>query len=204
MRPHLLAAALAIAVTPALAQLAPTPPQTEGPYYPSRVKPAETDNDLTRIGNGQPAKGDVVRIAGTVVDPAGAPIASAKVEIWQTDSQGIYLHPGDPNTARRDPNFQFYGIATTDAAGAFTFRTIAPARYPGRARHIHAKITPPGGATLTTQFYFKGDGDLDRDGIARSLGKALADVTLDPVKAAGADEATATVRVVIRKPARAG
>lgn len=176
-----------------------TPAQTEGPYYP-REKPADIDADLTRIGQGPQAKGEVLVLAGKVVDVDGKPIERARVEIWQTDAQGIYMHAGDGRTGQRDKSFQFYGETTTDAAGAFTFRTILPAPYTGRPRHIHAKVTPPGGATLTTQFYFKGDADLARDGISRRLGKALDSVTLTPVKATGGDGAsTATVQIVVKR-----
>jgi protocatechuate 3,4-dioxygenase, beta subunit len=174
-----------------------TPAQTEGPYYPKQ-KPAETDTDLTRIGNGPQARGDVLLLEGTVVDPDGKPIAGAGVEIWQTDHQGVYAHPRDPGASRRDKNFQFYGVATTGETGAFAFRTIMPGGYGGRPRHIHAKVTPPGGATLTTQFYFKDDAALRRDGIVADLGKALDRVTLAPAKAAGPDGALqAAITVVV-------
>ncbi len=200
MRTVLVVALALLASTPAAAELALTPAQTEGPYYPtSRLKPAETDNDLTRVGSGAVAKGDVLDITGSVVDPSGRPIAGARIEIWQTDHQGIYLHPGDANTARRDMAFQFYGETRSDAAGAFTFRTIVPARYPGRARHIHAKVTPPEGTTLTTQFYFKDDADLASDGLVRRLGSALADVTLSPMRTGATEPLEATVRVVVRR-----
>ena len=32
-----------------------------------------------------------------------------------------------------------------------------PGLYEGRTRHIHVKVRPPGGATLTTQLYFPGE-----------------------------------------------
>ena len=195
-----------VAATLSLALLGPaqaldlTPPQTEGPYYP-RMRPVETDNDLTRIGAGAIAKGDVLVLQGRVVDPSGQPIAGARVEIWQTDAQGIYMHPGDGRTGQRDKSFQFYGETQSVADGAFSFRTILPAAYAGRPRHIHAKITPPGGATLTTQFYFVNDADVAKDGIARRLGKALASVTLTPSRTVGRADALleATVTVVVAK-----
>jgi protocatechuate 3,4-dioxygenase beta subunit len=178
-----------------------TPPQSEGQYYP-RTKPTDRDADLTRLGTGPVAKGDVIVVQGRVVDPTGAAIAGARVEIWQTDSQGIYLHPGDRRTEQRDKAFQFYGEATSAADGAFAFRTILPAAYPGRPRHIHAKITPPGGSTLTTQFYFANDADLARDGIARRLGPALANVTLTLTPIADAADNARAARVTIVVPRR--
>lgn len=172
-----------------------TPAQAEGPYYPVS-KLADTDADLTRIGAGPPATGEVLVLDGKVVDPTGKPFQGARVEIWQTDHQGIYMHPGDERTRKRDMAFQFYGEALTDAAGVFRFRTIMPAQYPGRPRHIHMKVTPSGGKTLTTQVYFKGDKGLDNDSIVRRLGKALEHVTLTPVKAANGEE-TADVMIIL-------
>ena len=194
----LIATTLVLAIAGPAQALDLTPAQTEGPYYP-RTKPAETDPDLTRLGAGPVAKGDVLVLQGKVVDPAGQPIAGARVEIWQTDAKGIYMHPGDPRTAQRDMSFQFYGESKSAADGGFTFRTILPAPYSGRPRHIHAKITPPGGATLTTQFYFVNDADVAKDGIARRLGKALASVTLTPSRPVGKADAPqeATVTVVV-------
>ena len=183
--------------TAEVAALELTPAQTEGPYYPRR-KPAETDTDLTRIGSGASAKGQVLMLDARVVDPQGKPIDAALVEIWQSDHQGIYLHPDDPQTARRDTAFQFYGAARTDADGRVRFTTIRPPPYEGRPSHIHAKITPPKGVTLTTQFYFADDPGLARDGIARRLGKALDRVTLRPVPSAGTGTLEAAHTIVVK------
>ena len=179
------------------AELPLTPAQTEGPYYPVS-KPVDTDADLTRVGTGPPATGEVLVLDGKVLDPAGKPFQSVRVEIWQTDHQGIYMHPGDERTGKRDMAFQFYGEARTDAAGIFRFRTIMPAVYPGRPRHIHMKVTPPGGKTLTTQLYFKGDKGLDNDSIVRRLGKALERVTLTPDKGADSERIADVVIVLPR------
>ena len=187
----------ALFATPARA-LDTTPSQTEGPYYPRRL-PAEVDADLTRIGAGPQAKGDVLVLSGTVVDPQAKPITGAVVEVWQADAQGIYRHPRDPRTASHDPAFQSYGRTTTAEGGAFSFRTIVPGRYEGRPPHVHLKITPPGGRTLTTQLYFKGDADLARDGIASALGKALELVTLVPAKAGPDGPLEATVTLVVKR-----
>ena len=196
----LLAISGAIIVSSSLAHARDlSPSQTEGPYYP-RKKPAETDADLTRIGTGPQAQGEVLILNGTITDPEGKPIAGARVEIWQTDHQGIYAHPGDPKTSRRDTTFQFYGVTSTSADGAFTFRTIMPGGYGGRPRHIHAKVTPPGGATLTTQLYFKDDADLKSDGIVAALGSALDRVTLAPTPSAGAGSPLqASITLVVKR-----
>lgn len=196
---------LALPIGPAAA-LDLTPPQTEGPYYPRR-KAGETDPDLTRMGSGPRAKGEALELKARVVDPDRKPIEGARVEIWQTDAQGIYMHPDDPNTRKRDPNFQFYGEARSDAAGNVRFLTIRPLAYEGRPSHIHAKITPTGGATLTTQFYFADDPLLARDGIARRLGKALEQVTLRPVASSGPGgepRSEASITIVVRRGNKGG
>jgi len=199
MRRAILWAALLGIMAPAVSALELTPSQSEGPFYPTK-KPADAGPDLTQHGSGAPAKGDVLALQGKVVDASGSPIANTRVEIWQSDYQGIYMHPRDQRTANRDKAFQFYGETLTGTDGQFAFRTIMPAPYSGRPRHIHAKITPPGGATLTTQFYFKGDdADLERDSIVRRLGPALERVTLNPVPKAGSDGVLeATIAIVVQ------
>ena len=131
-----------------------TPAQQEGPYYPVN-KLQDRDNDLVELAGaaGTPA-GQVVEFTGRVYDAQGMPLEGITIEIWQTDESGVYLHPNDPGTAGRDPNFQFYGEAVTDAGGNYRFRTILPGRYEPRPRHIHVKIKLDGRELLTTQFYF--------------------------------------------------
>lgn len=145
--------------------LTPTPPQAEGPYYP-RPLPAETDADLTRVaGAAREALGDRILLTGRVLRMDGSPIPGTVIEIWQTDAQGIYLHPRDPRVARRDPGFQGYGRTQADAEGRYAFHTVRPARYEGRTAHIHLRAHPPGGAPLTTQVYFPDDPANARDGL---------------------------------------
>jgi protocatechuate 3,4-dioxygenase beta subunit len=131
-----------------------TPAQQEGPYYPVE-KPADRDNDLVALSGAEAAPaGEVLLFGGTVYDAAGMPLENVTIEIWQTDASGVYDHPGDPGTANRDRNFQFYGEAVSDADGRYQFRTIMPGRYEPRPRHIHVKVRVDGDELLTTQFYF--------------------------------------------------
>lgn len=167
------ATAPASSQTPAAIQVTYlTPAQAEGPYYPLQ-KPDERDNDLTTVSSaaGKPS-GERLRLQGRVYDRDGQPMAGVLVEIWQTDANGIYLHPGDANTARRDLNFQFYGEALTAADGSYSFLTIIPGEYEPRPRHIHVKIKRDGRELLTTQFYFPDDLSTSADGIFASAGDA--------------------------------
>ncbi len=179
---RVLAPAFLLLPGPALAQatlLSPTPPQVEGPYYPTQ-KLADRDNDLTRVGNGPQAQGQVLVLSGRLVDQANKPVSAARIEIWQTDYRGIYMHPDDSGAANRDRNFQSYGEAVTDEAGRFSFRTILSGLYGPRPRHLHVKIVPQQGPELTTQLYFRGDERLSRDPFVRRLGANIALLLLDP------------------------
>ena len=75
------------------AALMPTPEQTLGPFYPPEL-PLDHDNDLVQVtGAATQAIGQVTHVFGRVLDLNGQPIAGAKVEIWQCDANGRYLHP---------------------------------------------------------------------------------------------------------------
>jgi protocatechuate 3,4-dioxygenase beta subunit len=99
--------------------------------------------------------GTRLTLTGYVVTTGCAPIAGATVNIWQADATGTYDNSG----------YTLRGYVVTDATGRFTIETIVPGEYPGRTEHIHVKVTPPGGATLTTQVYFPGATANDADGI---------------------------------------
>ncbi len=148
-----------------------TPSQGEGPYYTVN-KPEDRDNDLTVVAgvSAQPG-GEILRFSGKVYAASGFPVEGAVIEIWQTDSNGIYMHPGDPSTDERDPNFQFYGEATTAADGSYWFRTILPGKYEPRPMHIHFKVRVGGQVILTSQFYFQGDSSLSSDSLFTGTGR---------------------------------
>lgn len=152
-----LGGALVLAGAAWAASLAPTPEQTVGPFYPS-VLPEDRDADLLVIkGRADQAQGTVLHLTGRVTDTIGAPVADALVEIWQSDTYGRYLPPKDGAPGQRDPNFQGYGQARTDAAGGYKFRTIRPVPYESRPPHIHFQVTHPRFRSLVTQMYVLGE-----------------------------------------------
>ncbi len=157
---------------PALAAVA-TPAQTLGPFYP-REFPLDRDNDLAVVA-GQRAKGTIAHVFGAVTDNGGRPVPGARVEIWQVNAFGRYHDPRDRRDAPLDPGFQGYGETVTSAAGEYRFRTIKPVPYPGRAAHIHFKITAPGGdGGLVTQLYVEGEPGNARDSLLNSIRDAEA------------------------------
>jgi protocatechuate 3,4-dioxygenase beta subunit len=159
-------AALASLPWRALAQTrVATPRQTAGPFYP-REFPADGDSDLVAVkGHSGLAKGEILMLAGAVLDLSGRPLAGARVEIWQCNAFGRYHHAGDRSSAPLDPNFQGWGESVTDARGEYRFRTIKPVPYPGRTPHIHFRISGRAVPELVTQMYVEGEPGNARDGV---------------------------------------
>ena len=130
-----------------------TPWQGEGPFYPDRI-PEDTDNDLVKNGdNSVEAGGKIFILNGILVNPDSQPVNGVSIEIWQTDTNGIYLHSGSFARDIMDKQFQGFGRTKTDSNGRFFFRTIVPTEYPGRTPHIHMKLWRVGKNVLTTQLY---------------------------------------------------
>ncbi len=131
-----------------------------GPFYP-QIKLLDQDADLTMItGKTGRAEGKVIHLMGRVMNLKGEPVSGAKVEIWQTDSKGRYVHPSDENPVPGDPNFQGYGAQLTDAEGRYRFKTIKPAPYPVlflvssmRTPHIHFEVSGKIDRVVTQMFF---------------------------------------------------
>jgi protocatechuate 3,4-dioxygenase beta subunit len=117
-----------------------TAPQTEGPFY-KRSTPLR--DSLLEPG----MAGERLVLSGSVTTPACRPLPEAVLDFWQADAHGRYDLQG----------FRLRGHVVADADGRFRLETIVPGGYPGRTRHLHVKVQPPGGRVLTTQLYFPGD-----------------------------------------------
>ena len=147
---------------PVIANCAKTRRETAGPFYPLRY-PIDKDNDLTFLNDKSgKAEGERIFISGRVQNEGCEPVRGALVEIWQACSTGRYNHPRDPNKARLDPHFQYWGKALTDEKGEYGFKTVKPGSYPAswfwtRPPHIHFMIQSKQHAPFTTQMYFAGE-----------------------------------------------
>ena len=97
---------------------------------------------------------------GNLLDNQGNPVDGAQVQFWQTDHHGYYNHPQDGrNGVPLEPDFQYFGTATTAEDGSFQFRTYRPGIYSQRPiTHIHYKVWIDGNDVFTSQFYFKDEG----------------------------------------------
>jgi protocatechuate 3,4-dioxygenase, alpha subunit len=122
--------------------LVATANQTIGPYWHLIEDP--TWSDLTRFG----ATGETIVLTGTVTDGAGALVADAAVEIWQTSPEASETFPA-------------FGRCCTDANGSFRFITLKPEPVAGlgnaqQAPHVAVSIFARGLLkALTTRLYFQ-------------------------------------------------
>lgn len=126
-----------------------------------------------------------LKVTGTVRTVHGKPIASALVDVWQASPVGLYENQ-DPE----QPDMNFRGSFTTDAAGKYEFNTVKPAgypvpthgrigellslqnRHPFRPAHIHFMVSAPGYRTLITQVFSSDSPHLESDvvfGVSKPL-----------------------------------
>jgi protocatechuate 3,4-dioxygenase beta subunit len=125
-----------------------TPAVTEGPYFK-----AGSPERASLLDPGM--SGTQVVVTGFVLTPDCKPIAHALLDFWQANSKGNYDNSG----------YMLRGHLFTDAAGRYQVTTVVPGLYPGRTEHIHVKVQAPNGPVLTTQLFFPGVADNQRDGI---------------------------------------
>lgn len=148
-----------------------TPSAVEGPFYPDlSMRFDDIDNDLVKIsGRVKDAGGEIIRLKGKVMSQAGKPLAAHRIEIWQCDVNGKYLHPNDRQNVTYDSGFQGFGHDVTDTEGNYSFRTIKPTSYPGRTPHIHVKVFDGKRELLTTQFYLADEVNNNTDSLYRQM-----------------------------------
>ncbi|MGJ4880667.1 dioxygenase [Bradyrhizobium sp. HKCCYLRH1065] len=152
-----------------------------GPFW--RLNSPRTDNGGSIVRSA--TSGPALFVHGRVVDPHGAPVAGAEVDVWHASPVGYYENQ-DPDQA--DMNLR--GKLTTDADGRFWFRSVmmvgypiptdgvvgrllkAQGRHPYRPAHLHALIVKPGFKVLISQVYDPNDPHIDSDvqfGVTKAL-----------------------------------
>ena len=99
--------------------------------------------------------GTRLALSGRVLSRDCRPIAGARLDFWQADPSGTYDNAG----------YRLRGNQTTGSDGHYALDTVVPGEYPGRTEHIHVKVQPAGGSTLTTQLYFPGVSRNQQDSI---------------------------------------
>jgi protocatechuate 3,4-dioxygenase beta subunit len=148
-RRELLAAGLTAAlVAPLRAEQSPatpvascvlTPVTDEGPYY---FDPKLIRSDITEQQPGIPLTLDLRVVSAR----SCTPIRNARIDVWHSNSHGIYsgyegqrgVSSGPPQSATGTAFLR--GTQLSDRDGAAQFRTIYPSWYYGRTPHVHFKV----------------------------------------------------------------
>jgi hydroxyquinol 1,2-dioxygenase len=151
-----------------------------GPFYVEESPELPYGGNIAWHDDGIPAL-----VYGRVLDIARRPIPGARVEVWQTASDGLYdvQNPGLEEQYMR-------GWFVTDGEGRYRVRTVRPVSYPipfdgpvgamlratnrqhYRPAHVHFRISAPGVETLTTHLFDSTDKLIDADpvfGVKESL-----------------------------------
>ncbi|MEG3167968.1 protocatechuate 3,4-dioxygenase subunit alpha [Sphingomonas sp. LB3N6] len=117
-------------------------------------------------------QGEVIEVAGRILDTEDMPVVDAMVEIWQANAAGRYNSRDDGrDDVAIDPHFIGFGRASTDAEGVYRFCTILPGRVPGpgnalQAPHLAVSLFGRGIIKrLATRIYFEGASGNDDDPI---------------------------------------
>jgi protocatechuate 3,4-dioxygenase beta subunit len=127
------------------------------------------------ISNGAP--GEPCLVEGTVVDLEGAPVAGARLEVWEADGDGLYdvQREGDELAARGhlysddEGHYSFWGVTPTPYAiphdGPVGQLLEATDRTPMRPAHLHFRVSADGFETLVTHIFVAGDAHLATDAV---------------------------------------
>jgi protocatechuate 3,4-dioxygenase beta subunit len=144
-----LAQAQSLLLTPSCrANEAPTASQAEGPFYKRSTRQRSSLIESGMLG-------ERLVLSGHVMTTDCRPLPNTVLDFWQADAKGQYDNEG----------YRLRGHVIADAYGRFQLETIVPGSYPGRTKHIHVKLRPPGGRVLTTQLYFPDEPRNLRDAI---------------------------------------
>ena len=152
-----------------------------GPFW--RLNSPRTENGGSIVRSATP--GPALFVTGRVVDPHGAPVAGAEVDVWHASPVGYYENQ---DSEQADMNLR--GKFTTDDDGRFWFRSVmmvgypiptdgvvgrllkAQGRHPYRPAHLHALIVKQGFKVLISQVYDPHDPHIDSDvqfGVTKAL-----------------------------------
>ncbi|MBN3852315.1 intradiol ring-cleavage dioxygenase [Paraburkholderia sp. Ac-20340] len=139
-----------------------TPNTILGPFYVENAPQYENGANICLDGKGEP-----LIVAGRVTDINGQPVPNAKLEVWQTNDDGFY----DVQQKGIQPDSNLRGVFTSDATGAYSFRSVKPrhypipsdgpvgkllgamGRHPNRAAHLHFIVTAPGYEPVITHIF---------------------------------------------------
>jgi hydroxyquinol 1,2-dioxygenase len=143
-----------------------------GPFFVAGAPYVDLGGDIAFGAEGEPCW-----VEGTVKDTNGNPLASARLEIWEADDDGLYdvQREGDGLAARahlfadEQGGYRFWALTPTPYPiphdGPVGQLLTAVARSPYRAPHLHFLVTAPGMRRLITHIFVSGDPLLEDDAV---------------------------------------
>jgi hydroxyquinol 1,2-dioxygenase len=164
-----------------------TEPTVFGPLFVEGAQEYKSGDD---ISGG--ASGELCFVSGRVLSVDGAPIASARIDVWQSDEDGFYDVQRRPEPSLTAEHWT-RGRLSSAADGSFYFRSIlaeaypiphdgpvgrlldALGRHPWRPAHLHFMIAAPGYETLVTHIFRSGGQYLDSDAVFGVRSSLIAD-----------------------------
>jgi hydroxyquinol 1,2-dioxygenase len=149
-----------------------TPSTIEGPFHVAEPPPDRANGSNMAAG----APGIPCFVSGTVRGLGGEPVASAMLDVWQTDGEGLYE---DQRAGIEGPWMR--ALYRTQPDGSYLFRTVVPIAYTipmdgpvgelmnktniehMRPAHMHFAIHAPGYHSVVTHLFEAGDRYIDTD-----------------------------------------
>lgn len=151
------------------------------------------------------AKGVPMLVEGRILGTDGAPIAGAKIDVWQANDEGFY----DVQQKGIQPDFNLRGVFRTPGDGAYHFKGVKPkfypipddgpvgrllaalGRHPFRPAHLHYIVSADGFETLITHIFDPDDPYINSDSVFGVKSSLMAKFELiedaDRIKQAGFD-----------------
>jgi hydroxyquinol 1,2-dioxygenase len=182
-----------------------TPTTVEGPFHVANA-PAFADGGNMAAG----CPGIPCFVTGTVKGLDGKPVVNARLDLWQTDGEGLY-------EAQRDVTEPWMrGVFHSKADGSYTIRTVAPIGYSipmdgpigdlvrrtdvseMRPAHIHFCIEAPGHHRVVTHLFKRGCPYLETDVVYGVKAPLIVDFVENPPGVAPNGEQIATTFYTIR------
>ena len=145
-----------------------------GPFHVANAPELELGSNICLDQKGEP-----MLVKGRVLDTEGAPIANAKVDVWQANDEGFY----DVQQKGHQPDFNLRGVFRTDDKGRYWFNAVRPkfypipddgpvgkmlvrmGRHPFRPAHLHYIVEAEGFETLTTHTFDPDDPYIHSDAV---------------------------------------
>ena len=143
-----------------------------GPFFVADAPYVELGGD---VAGG--AKGTPCWVSGNVRSTTGAPLADARIEVWEADEDGFYdVQYDDGHTAGRgwlrsgpDGEYRFWSVLPSAYPipydGPVGDLLDAAGRSPMRPAHLHFLVEAPGHTTLITHLFLADGPHLDSDAV---------------------------------------